>query len=188
MWGITLLTIFGPTFLAWLLAKSLRASDMWGRLAAVLVAAAAGGVVCWLGWPPRLGIDLKGGVILVYEVDQAKQRAKTAEGEGGGPVDMDKLVAAVSRRVNPGGQKEVTVRRFGLDQLEVIVPEVDQAEVDLIKKTVSSAGVLEFRITANSEDSRHQRAIELASRSAGETVVDGGKPVARWIRARTGAS
>jgi len=185
LWGLALLTIAGPTLLAWLLAKSLRASDMWGRLAAVLVAAAAGGVICWLGWPPRLGIDLKGGVILVYEVDQAKQREKDADGAAAGPVDMDKLVAAVSRRVNPGGQKEVTVRRFGLDQLEVIVPEVDQAEVDLIKKTVSSAGVLEFRITANSEDARHRRAIELAGRSAGETVSDGGKPVARWVQLDT---
>ena len=47
-----------------------------------------------------MGIDLKGGVILVYEIDSAKQP------DGG--VSMDKLVAAVSRRVNPGGQKEVT--------------------------------------------------------------------------------
>ena len=185
LWGLALLTIAGPTFLAWLLAKSLRASDMWGRIAAVLVAAAAGGVICWLGWPPRLGIDLKGGVILVYEVDRSKEGQKAADGSVAGPVDMDKLVAAVSRRVNPGGQKEVTVRRFGLDQLEVIVPEVDQAEVDLIKKTVSSAGVLEFRITANRDDARHRRAIELADRSAGETVSDAGKAIARWVQLDT---
>ncbi len=260
MWAITLLTVGLPTFLAWALAKQLRASDMWGRLAAVLVATTAGAVLCWLGWPPRLGIDLKGGVILVYEVDNSKQSAAgvddaigrieqllTAQ-EGsqgsivrrdgnsvtvrldtqdavsreaflkavdqldidgvkvrlqgksaaGGPaeyrfgiasqgtaIDMDKLVAAVSRRVNPGGQKEVTVRRFGLDQLEVIVPEVDQSEVDLIKKTVSSAGVLEFRITANPEDPRHRQAIELASRSAGTTVSIDGKPIARWVQVDT---
>ena len=201
LWGITLLTIAVPTLLAWLLAKRLRASDMWGRLAAVLVAAAAGGVITWMGWPPRLGIDLKGGVILVYEVDTAKQRQKQQEAAAAGdeaeqaaagaPVDMDKLVAAVSRRVNPGGQKEVTVRRFGLDQLEVIVPEVDQAEVDLIKKIVSSAGVLEFRIVANPEDPRHRQAIELASRAAGTTVSgpaadgEGRTPIARWVQLDT---
>jgi SecD/SecF fusion protein len=185
LWGITLLTVAVPTFLAWLLAKSLRASDMWGRIAAVLVATAAGAVLCWMGWPPRLGIDLKGGVILVYEVDQAKHREKMADGEKAGLVDMDKLVAAVSRRVNPGGQKEVTVRRFGLDQLEVIVPEVDPAEVELIKKTVSSAGVLEFRIVANPEDPRHKQAIELATRSAGETVSEAGRPIARWVQIDT---
>jgi SecD/SecF fusion protein len=182
LWLVTLLTVGGPTLLAWFLARRLRASDMWGRLAAVLVAVAAGGVVTWLGWPPRLGIDLKGGVILVYEVDASKRRADAgAEGAASPAVDMDKLVAAVSRRVNPGGQKEVTVRRYGLDQIEVIVPDVDQSEIDLIKRIVSSAGVLEFRITANPRDPRHKQGIELATRSAGTTVTEGGRPVARWV-------
>jgi SecD/SecF fusion protein len=100
-------------------------------------------------------------------------------------VDMDKLVAAVSRRVNPGGQKEVTVRRYGLDQLEVIVPEVDQSEVDMIKRVVSSAGVLEFRITANPEDPRHKQVVELASRSPGTTVTEGGRQIGRWVQLDT---
>jgi SecD/SecF fusion protein len=189
LWLLTLLVIAVPTLVAWLLAKQLRASDMWGRMAAVLVALTAGVAVTVLGWPPRLGIDLKGGVILVYEIDAAKQAAKTvdAEGnaEGAAPIDMDKLVAAVSRRVNPGGQKEVTVRRYGLDQLEVIVPDVDQAEVDLIKRIVSSAGVLEFRITANPEDPRHKRVIELGSNASGTTVLDGGAAIGRWVQLDT---
>jgi SecD/SecF fusion protein len=259
-WGLAVLTIVVPVTLAWLLAKRLRASDMWGRLAAVLTAIAVGGVIVWLGWPPRLGIDLKGGVILVYQVDTSKQavaqvddavgrieqvlatpeeRLGTAKlGPGGrisvridaadagaraaaattlaaleldeadltvirrseaaeaidmefavaprmAAVDMDKLVGAVSRRVNPGGQKEVTVRRYGLDQLEVIVPEVDQSEVDLIKRIVSSAGVLEFRILANPEDPRHKKAIELGSLTAGTQVSQDGTPIARWIELDT---
>jgi len=260
VWGMTLLTVAVPTLLSWLLAKRLRAADMWGRLATVLVALTAGAIITWLGWPPRLGIDLKGGVILVYEVDASRQatgqiddcvgrieqllssqdgrkgivsrladnriavRLETADaaaresflkgvdqldfgdakvrlaGQRAGAdaidleydvagrsaaVDMDKLVAAVSRRVNPGGQKEVTVRRYGLDQLEVIVPEVDQSEVDLIKRVVSSAGVLEFRITANPEDPRHKQVIELASRSPGTTVNEGGRQIGRWVQLDT---
>ena len=260
VWGMTLLTVAVPTLLSWLLAKRLRAADMWGRLATVLVALTAGAVITWLGWPPRLGIDLKGGVILVYEVDASRQsagqvdecvgrieqllssqdgrkgtvsrmadnriavrletadaaaresflkgveqidfgdarvrlagRREAAEGVDleydvagrSAAVDMDKLVAAVSRRVNPGGQKEVTVRRYGLDQLEVIVPEVDQSEVDLIKRVVSSAGVLEFRITANPEDPRHKQVIELASRSPGTTVTEGGRQIGRWVQLDT---
>jgi SecD/SecF fusion protein len=193
MWGLAILAIAGPTFVAWLLAKRLRAADMWGRLAAVLVAATCGGLVTWLGWPPRLGIDLKGGLILVYEVDASKQSAQqadaaaapAADGEVTPRVDMDKLVAAVSRRVNPGGQKEVTVRRYGLDQIEVIVPDVDQSEVELIKRIVSSAGVLEFRILANPDDPRHRQVIDLAASSAGRTVLQDGKPAARWIELDT---
>jgi len=257
---MTLLTVAVPTLLSWLLGKRLRAADMWGRLATVLVALTAGAVITWLGWPPRLGIDLKGGVILVYEVDATRQSAgqvddcvskieqllASQDGRKGtvsrladnriavrldtadaaaresflkgvdqldfgdarvrlagrragadtidleydvagrsAAVDMDKLVAAVSRRVNPGGQKEVTVRRYGLDQLEVIVPEVDQSEVNLIKRVVSSAGVLEFRITANPEDPRHKQVIELAGRSPGTTVIEGGRQVGRWVQLDT---
>ncbi len=260
LWVITFLTVAVPTLLAWILASRLRAADMWGRIAAVLVATAAGCVITAMGWPPRLGIDLKGGVILIYEIDSTKQvtgqvddcigrieqllerqdgrlgtASRTADGRiaisldttdlaaresflknvekldfgdaqvrladrstagdalklafevqgNTTPVDMDKLVAAVSRRVNPGGQKEVTVRRYGLDQLEVIVPDVDQAEVDLIKRVVSSAGVLEFRITANPEDPRHRRAVELSSRGAGTTVTDGKSAIARWVQLDT---
>jgi len=260
VWAMTLLTIAVPTLLSWLLGKRLRAADMWGRLATVLVALTAGAVITWLGWPPRLGIDLKGGVILVYEVDATRQSAgqvddcvgkieqllASQDGRKGtvsrladnriavrldtadaaaresflkgvdqldfgdarvrlagrragadtidleydvagrsAAVDMDKLVAAVSRRVNPGGQKEVTVRRYGLDQLEVIVPEVDQSEVNLIKRVVSSAGVLEFRITANPEDPRHKQVIELAGRSPGTTVIEGGRQVGRWVQLDT---
>ena len=186
MCGLVLATVAVPTLVAWWLARQLRAADTWGRLAAVLMAATVGGVVTWLGWPPRLGIDLKGGVILVYEVDASKQKAQEEEGaDAVPPVDMDKLVAAVSRRVNPGGQKEVTVRRYGLDQLEVIVPDVDQAEIDLIKRIVSSAGVLEFRITANADDPRHKQLIELATRSPGTTVSEGGRPIGRWVELDT---
>ena len=260
LWMITLLTVAVPTLVAWLLAKQLRASDMWGRLSAVLVSLTAGAVIVAMGWPPRLGIDLKGGVILVYEIDSSKQIKgqiddcvstieQLLEGQEGklgtavrtadnriavrlttsdaaaresflaavekrafgdaqvrlagrketekelelefevtgraAKIDMDKLVAAVSRRVNPGGQKEVTVRRYGLDQLEVIVPEVDQTEVDLIKRIVSSAGVLEFRITANPEDPRHKQAIDLSGRSAGTTVSEAGRPIGHWVQLDT---
>ena len=177
VWALTLSIISVPTFLAWLVTRQLKASGLWGRLSIVLVALAAGIVVTALGWPPRMGIDLKGGVILVYEIDSAKQP------EGG--VSMDKLVAAVSRRVNPGGQKEVTVRQYGTNQLEVIVPEVDQAEVEFIKRIVSSAGVLEFRIVANPQDPRHKEIIEKATSSSGSLVSSGDRSIGRWIQIDT---
>ena len=174
VWGLTFAIVAVPTFFAWLLTKQLRVPDLWGRLATVLVALTAGVVVTATGWPPRMGIDLKGGVILVYEIDSTKQP------EGG--VSMDKLVAAVSRRVNPGGQKEVTVRQYGLNQIEVIVPEVDQAEVEMIKRIVSSAGVLEFRIVANPDDPRHKAMIEKAQRVAGTAVSEGKRAIGRWVQ------
>jgi len=258
-WLIALAVLVIPTLLAWLVTKNLRVPDMWGRLATVLVALAAGGTICWLGWPPRLGIDLKGGLILVYEVAAGRQAQGRvddcivgierilADQDGGdatlereGPsrvtvrlaaadaaareaflaamkkasfdgvtvtetsrrdeqgglavsyditaraakVPMDELVAAVSRRVNPGGQKEVTVRPFGLDQIEVILPEVEQGEVEQLKRIISSAGLLEFRILANRADGRpqHREAIRLGEGSRARTVQKEGKEIGRWVR------
>jgi len=92
----------------------------------------------------KLGIDLSGGVILVYEVDQSKKKP-------GESVDMDKLVAAVSRRVNPGGQKEVAIRKYGVEQIEIIVPEIESprstgSRISLARReTLSSAS---WRISA----------------------------------------
>ena len=69
-------------------------------------------------------------------------------------VDMDKLIAAVGRRINPSGVKELTIRQYGAEQLEVIIPEIEEREVDQIKKRISTSGVLEFRIVANETDDR----------------------------------
>ncbi len=256
-WIIALAVFVVPTVVSRMVAKGLRLPDMWGRIAAVLVTLTAGATICWLGWPPRLGIDLKGGLILVYEVASGRQRGEriddaiavverivaSQDGAAGSvertanggmtvriesaddgaresllaaikdatfdratvkevarrptpealsvdytitaeqtAVPMDKLVAAVSRRVNPGGQKEVTVRQFGLDQIEVILPEVEQSEVDQVKRIISSAGVLEFRILANPGDPRHRAAIAQAGKARGTTVRQSGEIVARWVR------
>lgn len=260
LWVLTVLVVFVPALMARLIAPALRAVDMSGRMAIVLISLVAGCAIVAQGWPPRLGIDLKGGVILVYEIDSSKQSSEGVDdaigkieallvGQDGRfgtlkresnervtvelkttdkalrdsflagvqkidfgdatvrlakrndseqslslgfdvigqsiSIDMDKLVAAVSRRVNPGGQKEVTVRRYGIGQLEVIVPEVDQAEVNLIKRIVSSAGVLEFRIVANGDDPRHKPVIELAMASGGTTIGEAGRPMGRWVRLDT---
>ena len=67
---------------------------------------------------------------------------------------MAKLIAAVSRRINPSGVKELTIRQYGAEQLEIIIPEIEESEVDQIKKRISTSGLLEFRIVANENDDR----------------------------------
>jgi SecD/SecF fusion protein len=226
-----------PFVVGYWLAKRLRMADYGFRIGLVLFALTAGLVICARGWPPKLGIDLSGGVILVYETDQSKtstvdldsiaEQLRTAldkppvlaatvtvengkinvqlpnENAGdiakvesrleslslgdaslvvdGHPVhegkqsivysvrstasvDMDKMVAAIVKRVNPGGQKEVTIRRMGSDRVEVIIPRADPAEIDVIKEKISTAGALQFRILANPQDRAHLRLIELAQK------------------------
>ncbi len=104
-----------PLVLGHYISKAVRMPDQSWRVATVLFSFFAAAAVTYYGWPPKLGIDLSGGSILVYEVDdQAKDPGTT--------VDMDKLVQAVTKRVNPGGVKEVTIRPYGVNQIEIIIP------------------------------------------------------------------
>src|SRR5262249_52893828 len=53
-------------------AKKLRMNDYGWRIGLILFALTAGIVICITGWPPKRGIDLSGGGILVYEGDQSQ--------------------------------------------------------------------------------------------------------------------
>jgi SecD/SecF fusion protein len=117
--------------------------------------------VLLMGPPLKLGIDLSGGVILVYEVDQSQMKP----GQNVDNASLDKLIAAVARRVNPGGQKEVAIRKYGVNQIEVIVPEIQQEEVERIKRIISTTGNLEFRILANERNDK-----DLIERAMSETT------------------
>jgi SecD/SecF fusion protein len=127
-----------PVVLANYLSKRLRMADHFTRMAVVLFAIIAASTATILEWPPKLGIDLRGGVILIYEIEQ-KENFK----------EMDKLVAAVTKRVNPDGLKEVTVRPYGEREIEIILPEADQAEQDRTQRIIQQQGQMEFRIVAD---------------------------------------
>ena len=238
----------GSYGLGMLIARMLRLPDFAPRIGFVLCTVIAGVVICVLGWPPKKGIDLSGGVVLVYEIDQQQQHSSNLEdvvrrvnsalrGEGVAAevnaagqieiplraaadtrrlrqrmadavedaqfveqrtrgdrevlvysfqrqqqsVDMGKMVAAISRRINPSGVKEVMVRQYGMDQIEIVVPEVEQREVDYIKNQVSTSGMLEFRIVANNRD--HKDIINAAKESpAREVLGPDRKVIGRWIK------
>ncbi len=160
-----------PIWLGNVLARQFRMPDHGWKIGLVLFALLAGSVVTFTGWPPKLGIDLSGGVILVYQVDQ-NQPDKD--------VDVEKLIAAVSRRVNPGGVREVTIRPYGENQIEIIIPEVDAEEIKRIERKISSIGSLEFRIVANRRD--HDAIINQAREVRGRDVRNAdGKVMARWV-------
>ncbi len=82
--------------------------------------------------------------------------------------EMDKLVAAISKRINPGGVKELTIRPFGRNEIEIIIPEADESEIARYKQKITSAGTLEFRILANNRD--HAQLIDDARKSEARLV------------------
>ncbi|HXT58529.1 MAG TPA: protein translocase subunit SecD [Pirellulales bacterium] len=140
-----------PVVLGHYLSKALRMPDYATRISVVLFATLASLVATLYGWPPKLGIDLSGGVILIYEVEQENFK------------EMDKLVGAISKRVNPGGIKEVTVRPYGEREIEIQIPRADQDELDRMQTIVSQTGSLEFRIVADRRFSGDKQYIEAAN-------------------------
>jgi SecD/SecF fusion protein len=113
----------------------------------------------------RLGTDLSGGTILVYEVDQELSKLHQEDGSGGDRAVADsKLAESIKRRIDPADQKNVTVRPLGGTRVEIILPtggpattssgkqRVSSGEVEEIKRTIQEVGSLEFRILANTDD------------------------------------
>ncbi|MDB4695128.1 protein translocase subunit SecD [bacterium] len=143
------------------LSKSLRMPNYATRFGWVLLAMTAS-VVVLANKLPGLGVDLSGGTILVYELNPEKLKALAEQ--GGQRVISEDLIEPLTRRINPSGTQEIVLRPYGEKQIEIIVPEVDQLEVDRIKGLVEEAGVLRFAIVANTQ--QHQRQITAAKKQA----------------------
>lgn len=138
------------------LARSLKMPGYGTRFGFIIVAILGSSVTLW-NRLPGLGVDLKGGTILVYEIDPQK---KAELDQAGTPITSQDLVEPLTRRINPSGTQEIVIRPYGETQIEIIVPAVNDLEVGRIKKLVSEAGVLRFAILANQVD--HQAIINEA--------------------------
>lgn len=68
------------------------------------------------------GLGENFGVDWIQEQPTPEGFALNARGRGGRLRDMDRMLGAVTKRVNPSGTSEVTVRQIGDDRLDVIVP------------------------------------------------------------------
>jgi SecD/SecF fusion protein len=200
--GVLVIGIVLPFVIGRMIASRVRMADYAWRIGLILMTLVLSGEIVGRTWSPRtgnfdikLGVDLQGGVILIYEVEQGvavvADEAATEASEPSPGVDtsfrMGSLIEALSRRINPTGTKEIVIRPYGERQVEIIIPEVDQREVDRIKKTISTAGVLQFRIVANTRD--HDDIINLATEMAkdptakrGRIIRDNQAAVGLWAR------
>jgi SecD/SecF fusion protein len=177
-----------PFLLAGPIARRLRMPDYSTRIGLILLALFASVTVLSfgeIGW----GVDLKGGTILVYEIDPNVGLDADDQERVGGRVASSDLIPSLIRRINPAGTQEIAIRPYGENQIEIIIPEKDQREVDRIKEVISRAGILRFAIVANRRD--HQRLIEIARAQANETAqrlrlgrtiydIDGSSPIGFW--------
>ena len=110
----------------------------------------------------KLGIDLRGGTILVYEVDQELSGQSRGPDAGAGRATADSAMAdSLKRRIDPADLLGVVVRPIGGgSRVEILLPYstaageggVTQSEVEKIKGLIREVGSLEFRIMANQTD------------------------------------
>jgi len=178
----TLFVLVLPFVLAWVVAKALRVQDWTSRIAVVLFTLAVGAspfLTSLMTNRPiserfRLGIDLAGGTNMVFQV---KPEGKVITNE-----IMDRMVGAVSQRINQSGTEEITVRRVGEDRIEVIVPGEDPQTVDEIKRKITRLGSLEFFICADQTDQQIVRLAQELDKSEKEVRIDS-ELVAQWVPA-----
>ena len=87
------LSLVGIVVLGLLLGNHVRSSfrmpDTGWKVSLIVIVLGIAAVILLTSWPPKQGIDLKGGVILIYEVDQqgsrlAVRRGQNAEGGDSG--------------------------------------------------------------------------------------------------------
>jgi SecD/SecF fusion protein len=90
----------------------------------------------------------------------------------------------VGRRINPGGVREIIIRPYGARQIEIIVPEADEAETQRMKKVISRIGTLEFRILATTYRQQYKWYMERAkalSENQFELRDDDNTLLAWWV-------
>src|SRR5262249_33142794 len=93
------------------LANAYRQRDYGWKIGLILSTVVVSAFVVLFG-EFKLGVDLKGGVILVYGVDEIEtKQLRQAEAQTGW--NMGQLIAVITKRLNPTGLKEIVVRPFG---------------------------------------------------------------------------
>jgi SecD/SecF fusion protein len=179
---MTLCVFVLPFVLAWLIAKTLKVQEWMSRISVVMFTLAVGCapfLTSLINGTPisdrfRMGIDLAGGTNMVFQVKP--------EGKDLTDAVMDRMVGAVSQRINASGTEEITVRRVGQDRIEVIVPGEDPQTVDDIKRKITRLGSLEFFICADNTDQQIVRLANELNKSESVLEIDG-EIVARWVPA-----
>ena len=134
--------------------RRINAPEQAWRLAIVATSVIFGVLYCNSAYRNELikgGVDLSGGVNLIYAIDF------DSVSDADGPVeaslndgDMDALLSALGRRLNPSGAKELVLRSYGNNtHVEIVVPAATDLEIKQLKDTITNTGALEFLILAN---------------------------------------
>ena len=119
-------------FAAKYISSGLKVAEYQGRMSIVLIAVLIATLMIWAKWPPKLGVDLRGGINMIGSLNL--DAFLDEDGAGKRPEAAD-IIPALVRRVNPSGTKEIMIRPLGADKIEVTIPTVEASEADGILET-----------------------------------------------------
>src|SRR3954451_13799817 len=133
-------------------------SDRRRSLFVLLVVAAliAGSAVVVATKSTKLGLDLQGGVQLVYHAEPTAQQ-KTVD-----PEAMQRSIDLMQQRVNEFGVSESELNQSGADQIEVNLPGVKDAQ-DAARQVGSTAQLFFYDWEANLLDDKCKTDADLNS-------------------------
>src|SRR5262245_38815028 len=123
----------------------------------------------------KLGVDLVGGTILVYEVDPSKPKRPDYSPE--------KLAAALKKRIDPADLYNVTIRPVGENRVEIILPtggyyqnkRAEEAWQQIVNETKQKFGVEDADIkVARDQPEQFISEIEKAVKTKTPAGLEGG--------------
>ncbi len=119
------------------------------RQALLVLITVVAGLLCNFSMSPALGLDLKGGAQLIYEIPQESIDRLTATERTTLDQVMEQTITIIQERADPTGVANVLVSRRGTNGILVELPYREPAELVAMKSQISSLGRLEMRIVAN---------------------------------------
>jgi SecD/SecF fusion protein len=143
--GLLLIAVVVSVVVGNFIAARSRMEDSGWRFAIVLGSILVSLLILGSKWPPRFGVDLKGGTVIVGQVD-TQAIDDTANEDGS--FRLEDLIRQLKSRIDPTGLSEIVIRSQGSDRIEAIIPDVDAVEAERIWKKMTTIGFLQFRMVA----------------------------------------
>ena len=177
---ILIATIVLGWFLGNVICKAINTPDYSGRMATVLIPVLLSFLIIGTNWPPKFGVDLRGGINMVGSLNLEA----LGDNEGGPLPQAKDIIPNLVQRVNPSGTKEIMIRALGADKIEVTIPSTNLQDADNIWKRLVEAGKLEFRIVAEAQKNAAEFDLARKQASSGsrkrEVKNAEGKTIAKW--------
>lgn len=119
----------------------------------ILIALLVSGAILLLAFgETNLGLDLRGGTQLVYEVDfEAAQKSGDIAADADPARVLQETVDIVYKRLDPTGVLDASVARRGSNGFIVELPGMAEAEALAVQQRIETLGRLEMRVLATSD-------------------------------------